>query len=158
MNRITLADLARAERETYVRERLRGAVDALKRSPLPQRFLTRLENGEACIRSLWPEINREPDEVWFAEWSGMLPGTRTRTPPTSAQIDAMMAVLPWFYRIDDQRYRAAVFLRAWPMGWRRVGSKLGVSHMTAKSWERAGIEIVLRQPVVASWWEDALGA
>ena len=129
-------------REQYIRHRLVEAVQALRRSQFPERFLRRSDpqTGEVPLPCVWPDMARESDELWYASWSGLLPGSRTRMLPTRAEISAMEAVLPWFYAIKDQRYRAAVFLKAWPMGYRRIGQKLGVSHTTARLWERLGVE------------------
>jgi hypothetical protein len=134
MTRVVLAELARAEREAYIRVRLQEAVQALRRSPMPANAMPH------DLRVIWPDFEREKGDIWWAEGGGLLPGTRTRMLPTRAQISAMDEVIPWLYRVSDTRWRLAVFLRAWPMGWRRVGDKLEVSHMTAKAWERQGIE------------------
>jgi hypothetical protein len=121
------------EREEHIRQRLRDAVQALRRSQFPERFLRRSdpETGEVPLPCIWPDIERERGEIWYAEGWGLL------------------AALPLFYAIKDQRYRAAVFLKAWPMGYRRIGQKLGVSHTTARLWERLGVEqVILRQDLL----------
>jgi hypothetical protein len=135
------------EREAYIRLRLQEAVQALRRSQFPERFLRRSDpqTGEVPLPCVWPDMARESDELWYASWSGLLPGSRTRMLPTRAEISHMDQVLPWImFGISDKRYRAAVFLRAWPMGFRRIGQKLGVSHETARRWEREGIGAIAR--------------
>jgi hypothetical protein len=135
------------EREEHIRQRLRDAVQALRRSQFPERFLRRSdpETGEVPLPCIWPDIEREKGDIWWAEGGGLLPGTKTRVLPTRAEISAMEAALPLFYAIKDQRYRAAVFLKAWPCGFRRIGQKLGVSHTTARLWERLGIEEICQR-------------
>src|SRR5574339_467706 len=129
-------------REEYIRQRLREAVWVLRHSRFPERFYRRSDpdTGEVNLPCVWPDIDRDRSDTWFAEGWGLLPGTRTRVLPTRAEISAMEEVLPWFYAIKDQRHRSAVFLKAWPMGVRRIGQKLGVSHTTARLWERLGVE------------------
>lgn len=153
--KVSLAELRREEREAYIRIRLVEAVQALRRSPMPPNAMPQ------DLRVIWPDIDREKGDIWWAEDIRYMPGTKTRVLPTRAQISAMDEVIPWLYRVTDPRYRLAVFLRAWPMGWRRVGDKLSISHMTAKAWERQGIEAIchaLASPgAIPSWRWDAMG-
>jgi hypothetical protein len=110
---------------------------------------------EPITPAIWPDHALDGDELWYATWSGLLPGAKTRIRATNAQITALDKILPMFYQIKDQRHRAAVYLRAaWTRldkdgkprsaGWRRIGAALGCSHMTARAWERMGIEEIVK--------------
>jgi hypothetical protein len=137
----------REDREAYIRQALAEAAEALRMCSTGLRGM-RVAHGELepVTRAMWPDWERDEDERWYAEWHGLLPGTRTRIQATNAQLSKLDRVLPFFYQITDKRYRAAVYLRAaWPKaGWRRIGQALGVSHMTARSWERLGVEQIAR--------------
>src|ERR1043165_9458851 len=118
------------------------AMAALRHMPMPSR------GKPSGYKNMWPEFRRDKEEVWYAEWWGLLPGTRTRLTVTHDDIKAIDEVLPWLYQIQDPKIRHAVALRAIPLGWRKVGqelSKLGfrASHETARMWERYGIQLIL---------------
>jgi hypothetical protein len=149
--------------EAQIRAALAEAAQALRLCSTGLRGM-RIVDGqlEAVTRAMWPDWQRDEDELWYAGWSGLLPGTKTRTQNTNEQISKLDRVLPWFFKIHDPRWRKAVYLRAaWPKaGWRRIGHELGVSQNTAKAYERQGIEAIARalaQPGVNSWRWDAEG-
>jgi hypothetical protein len=122
---------------------------------------------EAVTRAMWPDYALESDELWYATWSGLLPGAKTRLQATNEQISKLDRVLPWLYIKMDPRWKRAVWVRAdWTdpvtgraAGWRRIGAELGCSHTTARVWERQGVEQIAKalqgqMPGVASWRED----
>jgi hypothetical protein len=162
--------VTRSDREAYIRQALAEAAEALRMCSTGLRGM-RVAHGELepVTRAMWPDWERDEDERWYAEWHGLLPGTRTRIQATNAQLSKLDKVLPWFYAIKDQRWRRAVYLRAaWTKpdgraaGWRRIGLMLGVSHVTARQWEKQGIEEInkslYRQPgPVPSWRDDCQG-
>jgi hypothetical protein len=133
--------------EALIRAQLAEAAQALQLCSTGLRGM-RIADGhlEPITPAIWPDHALDIDELWYATWSGLLPGAKTRIQATNAQITALDRVLPLFYRVTDTRHRAAVWLRAaWPKaGWRRIGAALGCSHMTARAWERMGIEMIAR--------------
>jgi hypothetical protein len=150
--------------EAQIRAALAEAAQALRLCSTGLRGMRIAEGGlEPVTRAMWPDWQRDSDEVWFAQWSGLLPGTKTRTQATNEQISKLDKVLPWLYVKMDPRWRKAVYLRAaWPKaGWRRIGAELGCSHVTARAWERQGVEAIakaLSQPgAIPSWREDCMG-
>jgi hypothetical protein len=107
-------------------------------------FIDKDGHLEPSVPAIWPDYALDGDELWYAAWSGLLPGAKTRIRATNAQITALDKILPMFFKIKDIRHRQAVWLRAaWPRaGWRRIGHALGCSHMTARAWEKMGIEAI----------------
>jgi hypothetical protein len=147
----------RSEQEALIRAQLAEAAQALQlcSTGLRGMFIDKDGHLEPSVPAIWPDYALDGDELWYAAWSGLLPGAKTRIRATNAQITALDKILPMFYQIKDQRHRAAVYLRAaWTRldkdgkprsaGWRRMGHALGCSHMTARAWERQGIEAVVR--------------
>jgi len=116
--------------EDYIRARLAAAARALRALPARGCF-------PAEFRTLWPDM--------LPEFIDQPRGTgRTRLPATPEDIAALDEVTPWLYALQDRRWRLAVFVRALhpSAGWRRLGSFLGVSHETARAWERQGIAAI----------------
>jgi hypothetical protein len=162
--------VTRSEHEALIRAQLAEAAQALQLCSTGLRGMRIVNNDQAQERvrwvgnmgygvrnsdkqslepitpAIWPDYALDGDELWYAAWSGLLPGAKTRIRATNAQITALDKVLPLFFKIKDIRHRQAVWLRAaWPKaGWRRIGHALGCSHMTARAWERQGIEAVVR--------------
>lgn len=125
------AEYDRKGKERYIRERMTLAVQTLRRLPMPKYGLP------GGYKSQWPDFQREPGELWWAEgWGTLL--VRTYLPATREGIAAIDEVLPWLYALGLP-FRQAVFLRAIPLGWKRVGDKLRVSHETARKWEKLGV-------------------
>jgi hypothetical protein len=138
----------RSEQEALIRAQLAEAAQALQlcSTGLRGMFIDKDGHLEPSVPAIWPDYALDGDELWYAAWSGLLPGAKTRIRATNAQITALDKILPMFFKIKDIRHRQAVWLRAaWPKaGWRRIGHALGCSHMTARAWERQGIEAVVR--------------
>jgi hypothetical protein len=140
--------VASQDREALIRAQLAEAAQALQlcSTGLRGMFIDKDGHLESSVPAIWPDYALDRDELWYAAWSGLLPGAKTRIRATNAQITALDKILPMFYAIKDTRHRAAVYLRAaWPRaGWRRIGAALGCSHMTARAWERMGIEEIVK--------------
>jgi hypothetical protein len=146
--------------EAEIRAALAEAAEALRLCSTGLRGMRVTSEGlEPVTRAMWPDWQRDEDELWYSQWSGLLPGTRTRTQATNEQISKLDRVLPFFYAIKDKRHRAAVYLRAaWPKaGWRRIGHELGVSAALARQWERAGIAAIQAGQGVDGWRSDCMG-
>jgi hypothetical protein len=148
--------VTRSEHEALIRAQLAEAAQALQLCSTGLRGMYIDKDGhlEPSIPAIWPDHELESGELWYASWSGLLPGTKTRIQATNAQITALDKILPMFFQIKDIRWRKAVWLRAaWTRldkdgkprtaGWRRIGAALGCSHMTARQWERQGIEAIV---------------
>jgi hypothetical protein len=136
----------RSEHEALIRAQLAEAAQALQLcgTGLRGMFIDKDGHLEPSVPAIWPDYALDGDELWYAAWSGLLPGAKTRIRATNAQITALDKILPMFFKIKDIRHRQAVWLRAaWPRaGWRRIGHALGCSHMTARAWEKMGIEAI----------------
>jgi hypothetical protein len=136
----------RSEQEALIRAQLAEAAQALQlcSTGLRGMFIDKDGHLEPSVPAIWPDYALDGDELWYAAWSGLLPGAKTRIRATNAQITALDKILPMFFKIKDIRHRQAVWLRAaWPRaGWRRIGHALGCSHMTARAWEKMGIEAI----------------
>jgi hypothetical protein len=154
-------------REAEIRAALAEAAQALRLCSTGLRGM-RIADGhiEPVTRAMWPDYALESDELWYASWSGLLPGAKTRLQATNEQISKLDRVLPWLYIKMDPRWKRAVWVRAeWTdpvtgraAGWRRIGAELGCSHVTARAWERQGVEQIAKaigQPGVHSWRWDA---
>ena len=115
--------------ETMVRARLAEAMDTLRRLRFPQ------HGAPPALRSTMPEPIRSYWEAYN------MTGARQRLAPARpAAITRMDEALPWLYRIDPPKHRAAVCLRAIGMSWRRIADIVGgTSHETVRQWEATAI-------------------
>lgn len=100
-----------------VQERLQEACDTLRRLLFPRDGApsTKIASSPNVVQDYWTAYARSEAKV-------------TRVRPTMAEIDRMDVVLPWFYLIDGKLERRVVWLRSVPLGLRKVGRILGVSH------------------------------
>ena len=110
-----------------VRQKVKETVWTLRHlaqqpNSMPQRY-----------RSWWPDIVHTPDEAY-----GWATPKVTRQRPTASQIKAMDEMLPLLYALAVEE-RRAVLLHGIPLGWRKIGRELGISHMTAKRWEESAV-------------------
>jgi hypothetical protein len=166
--RPSLAESYRDERETYVRERLRLAFQALKCLSAQGCFPGGWRPDEDIVRAgmgykpMWPDMQAERHKDYADKT------TTVRYLATAEELAALEEIeregLLW--RIKDIRHRIAVALKALHpnAGWRRTAAMLGkerewlrCSHETARRWERQGIEDICRMPVVGSWRDDCEG-
>ncbi len=126
-----------------VRQRLREAVDTLRRLPMPR------HGKPAEPRGCWPDLPADLDR-----WPADEADARVRPiPPRPLAIKQMEECLPaWLLMVVDKRQRQAVYLRATPtadrmatLSTRKVGRILGVSHQTVKNWEEAALDQIARE-------------
>lgn len=85
-------------------------------------------------RVFWPEVVHSREDAYG--WSAP---KLTRQRPTPGQIAELDRMLPLLYRLDPL-LRRLLFLRAIPLGLRRVSKELRCSHMSVKRWEQDALQ------------------
>ena len=98
--------------------------------------------------STWPDYVRDLEDLgWDRESDEFLPR------PTTDQIDRLDIVLTWIPMIEDRKLRTVVNMRLivhrisgrhkWE--WRKIGDKLGTSHVTAKAWHQRACAVIAKK-------------
>jgi len=102
----------------------------------------------AGARSTWPAYLCDLEDLgWERESDEFLPR------PTAEQIDRLDVVLGWIPMIEDRKVRTVVNMRlivhpisgAYRWEWRKIGAKLGISHVTAKAWHQRACAMIARK-------------
>jgi hypothetical protein len=85
---------------------------------------------------------------------GYLLATAPRTPPTPLEISMMDWVMTWLAYIPDERFlvrKIVAHRMIWDpdkgrsvWSYRRLGEKVGASHVAVKMWDERGVEIIHR--------------
>lgn len=90
----------------------------------------------ADMRAVYPDVVREAVEAYG--WGDAV----VRRLPTAAEIARLDVVLPWLFWLDDPRDRKIVAGVAMGLCLRTVGKAAGVSHTTARTWERRAVAAI----------------
>lgn len=98
--------------------------------------------------STWPDYVRDLEDLgWDRESDDFLPR------PTADQVERLDIVLTWVPMIEDHKLRTVVNMRLivhrisgrhkWE--WRKIGDKLGTSHVTAKAWHQRACAVIAKK-------------
>ncbi|WP_233582087.1 MULTISPECIES: DUF6362 family protein [unclassified Asaia] len=98
--------------------------------------------------STWPDYVRDLEDLgWNRESDDFLPR------PTADQVERLDIVLTWVPMIEDRKLRTVVNMRLivhrisgrhkWE--WRKIGDKLGTSHVTAKAWHQRACAVIAKK-------------
>lgn len=104
-----------------------------------------LRDAFECLSSLPPGRFDRPGRHVTLPWDlvgpvqgGEAPGRTRRPAPSPARIDAMDRAFAWLLVLPaEQRRLVAAYARG--VGYRRLGTMLGVSHQTARTRHRAAL-------------------